>query len=65
MSSIRGRASGLDNAGGLRSAPDDLSAYADYFSESFAANSVRRDTVTPYELCQRGIGSPGYPYHDY
>ena len=55
----------MDNAGGLRSAPDDLSAYADYFSESFAANSVRRDTVTPYELCQRGIGSPGYPYHDY
>ena len=50
MSNIRRRATGLGNASGLRSTHDDLSAYADYFSEFFAANSAERETIVPYVI---------------
>ena len=41
-------AEGVSSASGLRSIPDDLSAYADYFGEFFATNSAERVTVVPY-----------------
>ena len=50
MSNIRRRATGLSNASGHRSTYDDLSVYADYFSEFFAASSAERETVVPYVI---------------
>ena len=50
MSNIRRRVSGRSNASGPKSIPDDLEAYADYFSEILAANSAEREVVAPYVI---------------
>ena len=48
MSNIRRRASGRNRASGLGSSSGDLEAYADYFSEYFAATRANGEEDKPY-----------------
>ena len=50
MSNIRRRASGKGSASGLGSSCDELEAYADYFSEIFAASSAEMEKDESYVI---------------
>lgn len=61
VSSIRRRISAWSNASGLRSTPDDLEAYVDYFSEFFTANSAESGSVVLYVILSERYWPPTIP----